>query len=159
MSQPVNRNLLQFVNKQRTLTDASRQKIFNRDNNTCQYCLSPADCIDHIIPYSHSPVNSPYNLVAACMTCNLIAGNQIFDDFAHKRLFILTKLCKICSRSTIKIWTIDEIKELRGKLRKYVEDNTIVVPSENERQHVLHSLQKHKYHYQDTLTEILGLSE
>lgn len=157
MAELVTRNLLQFVNKQRTLTSAAKEKIFQRDNKTCQYCLLPADCIDHIIPYSYSPLNTPDNLVAACTTCNCIAGPKVFDDFTHKKIFILTRLCAICSRSKTKVWTIDEVEELEGRLRQYVEDNCVIVPHEKERQGTFRHLRKHKAHYQDRLAEELGI--
>lgn len=52
----------------------TRKNIYNRDNNTCQYCGKqfPTDQlnIDHVIPRSKGGKNSWENLVCSCIKCN-----------------------------------------------------------------------------------------
>lgn len=68
-----------------------RDAVLDRDEYTCRYCGGPADTVDHIIPVAHREDNSMENLVAACMPCNSIASDFVFDSIEAKREFILTK--------------------------------------------------------------------
>lgn len=140
----VYRGKLCFNNKLRTLSNMEKRKIHERDDYTCQYCLSPSECIDHILPYSFYPDDSPDNLVAACNMCNLLASNRIFKDFVDKKLFIVDAVTKICKKSETKIWTIAEIKELDGRLRKYVARNSIIVNTEEEAKQIKEAIQRQK---------------
>ncbi len=58
----------------------SRRNIFERDNNTCQYCgkrLSKSDLtIDHVVPRSRGGGDSWGNLVLACVPCNVKKGDK-----------------------------------------------------------------------------------
>ena len=56
----------------------SRKNILKRDNHTCQYCgiRSVPMTIDHIIPRQGGGEDSWYNLVAACVKCNVSKGNR-----------------------------------------------------------------------------------
>lgn len=65
-----------------------RLKILRRYNFICVYCGGDAHTVDHIIPYSYQPNNKPDNLVAACIDCNLIAGDHVFDSFEEKAEFV-----------------------------------------------------------------------
>ncbi len=49
-----------------------RDRVFARDNHTCQYCGATdvkLHC-DHVVPISRGGTNDDDNLVAACETCN-----------------------------------------------------------------------------------------
>jgi len=47
-----------------------KQMILERDNHTCQICGSPAQEVDHIIPWRISHDSTPSNLRAICIKCN-----------------------------------------------------------------------------------------
>ncbi len=54
----------------------TRQNIFRRDNNECQYCGTHKDLtLDHVIPSSKGGPHSWLNLVTACKRCNAKKGN------------------------------------------------------------------------------------
>jgi 5-methylcytosine-specific restriction endonuclease McrA len=56
----------------------TRRNIFERDRNTCQYCLHIGGqlTLDHIIPRSRGGGESWDNLVTACIKCNIKKGNR-----------------------------------------------------------------------------------
>jgi hypothetical protein len=56
----------------------------------CRYCGELADSVDHVMPWAYRPNNSPSNLVAACMRCNLIASDLVFASFEAERAYIRT---------------------------------------------------------------------
>ena len=68
------------------MTSSLREKIKNRDNNTCQMCsLSIADEknllleIDHIVPLSKGGVTTEDNLQTLCWKCNRSKGSKLLQ--------------------------------------------------------------------------------
>lgn len=58
----------------------------------CFYCQDEIAVVtDHIIPYSWEVNNDISNLVPACVYCNNIAGDRVFEDVEQKRLYILAR--------------------------------------------------------------------
>lgn len=58
----------------------------------CFYCRQEvATTIDHVVPYDWDGDNKIENLVPACILCNSLAGDKIFEDVEHKRQYILMK--------------------------------------------------------------------
>lgn len=64
-----------------------RQRIYERDNFTCQLCHEPMDMsacaphprspsIDHITPLSRGGAHAPFNVQSACFLCNATKGNR-----------------------------------------------------------------------------------
>jgi len=68
-----------FIREQ--ITEALRNKIFERDNYECQLkldgCTKKAECCDHLVPVSCGGLSTEENLVAACNHCNLKKSNKI----------------------------------------------------------------------------------
>jgi 5-methylcytosine-specific restriction endonuclease McrA len=62
----------------------SRNSIFERDQNVCQYCakrLPKAQLtIDHVVPQSRGGDDSWQNLVLACLKCNVKKANRTPDE-------------------------------------------------------------------------------
>ncbi|MCC5920876.1 MAG: HNH endonuclease [Cyclobacteriaceae bacterium] len=59
----------------------SRQNIFKRDNQTCQYCGSKKDLtLDHVIPRSKGGKSTWNNLVTACKKCNSLKGDMLLEE-------------------------------------------------------------------------------
>lgn len=62
----------------------SRQSIFDRDTNVCQYCgrRFPRSqlTIDHVTPQSRGGADSWENLVLACLHCNVRKGNRTPEE-------------------------------------------------------------------------------
>jgi len=65
---------------------AFRLKVLARDQWTCQYCQSPADTVDHVIPISVAPdlVVSFDNALACCKSCNSRKGSRSQGVFLEK---------------------------------------------------------------------------
>ena len=66
----------------------TRRNIYYRDNNTCQYCgrrYRTRDLnIDHVIPRSRGGKETWYNLVCACVSCNIRKGNKLPHEAGMK---------------------------------------------------------------------------
>lgn len=59
----------------------SRQNIFKRDGNKCQYCGAVQDLtLDHVLPRSRNGKSSWENLVTACKSCNSKKGDYTPDE-------------------------------------------------------------------------------
>ncbi|KYG79648.1 HNH endonuclease [Roseivirga seohaensis] len=59
----------------------SRQNIFKRDGQECQYCGSTKSLtLDHVIPKSRGGKSSWQNLVAACYKCNSMKGDKTPEE-------------------------------------------------------------------------------
>lgn len=55
----------------------SRQNIFKRDRQQCQYCGSKRDLtLDHVLPRSRGGKSSWANLTTACKKCNSFKGDR-----------------------------------------------------------------------------------
>jgi len=56
----------------------TRKNILQRDNNCCQYCGYNGEklSIDHVIPRSRGGSDEWSNVTTACLSCNVIKGNQ-----------------------------------------------------------------------------------
>ena len=64
----------------------SRQSIYDRDMNTCQYCgkhfARSRLTIDHVVPQSRGGLDAWDNLVVACLKCNVKKGNRTPEEAA-----------------------------------------------------------------------------
>jgi hypothetical protein len=60
-----------------------REKVFKRDNYTCQYCGACGVALqcDHIYPLSRGGSNGLENLQAACKPCNLSKHNKTLTEW------------------------------------------------------------------------------
>jgi 5-methylcytosine-specific restriction endonuclease McrA len=62
----------------------SRQSIYERDRNICQYCgksfSRPRLTIDHVVPQSRGGLDTWDNLVVACLKCNVRKGSRTPDE-------------------------------------------------------------------------------
>jgi HNH endonuclease len=59
----------------------SRQNIFRRDGNRCQYCGTSQDLtLDHVMPRSRGGKSTWDNLVTACKSCNSKKGDYTPDE-------------------------------------------------------------------------------
>lgn len=66
-----------------------RGYVLHRDGNACQYCGARAIQADHVIPRGSGGPDDVKNLVAACTSCNRVAGGRVFDSFDAKKAWIL----------------------------------------------------------------------
>ena len=59
----------------------SRRNIFERDENTCQYCGRKFDrnelTLDHVIPRSRGGTSTWTNIVLSCLKCNMRKGDHL----------------------------------------------------------------------------------
>ena len=72
--------LLRLVRRPKTPVKFSRQNIYARDKNKCQYCgkqfLSEELTYDHIIPKSRGGKTKWDNIVTCCIPCNRKKGGR-----------------------------------------------------------------------------------
>lgn len=58
----------------------TRQNVFERDKNTCQYCHLKFDRkdlnIDHVVPRQHGGLTTWTNVVCSCIECNRRKANR-----------------------------------------------------------------------------------
>jgi hypothetical protein len=61
------------------MTEAIRQKVFERDNYTCRYCGSKSGPFhaDHVYPWSKGGETSINNIVTACERCNVKKSSSV----------------------------------------------------------------------------------
>lgn len=68
----------------------SRRNIFERDENTCQYCGKKFDrselTLDHVIPRSRGGTSTWTNIVLACLKCNMRKGDRLPGELNMKLL-------------------------------------------------------------------------
>lgn len=58
----------------------NRKAIFARDSGRCQYCMSLAESIDHVIPRSRGGEHIWPNVVACCRRCNTLKANRLLSE-------------------------------------------------------------------------------
>ena len=90
-----------------------QRAVWARDGDECQYCGYPAECIDHIEPYSYRHNNALSNLVLACNRCNAIAWAHYFDNFEAKRDWILLRRRPEMLRQ-LQTWELNGVAEGSG---------------------------------------------
>lgn len=104
-----------------------------KDGEECVYCGMLATDKEHVLPRAYldqmrlsqlsgSKLNLPNEIIVpACRECNLIAGPKVFDSFSKKKKFIREELRKKYKKFVkFKIWTPEEINELKGRLKERV---------------------------------------
>ena len=63
----------------------TRALIYQRDDNTCQYCGSQKKLtVDHVIPRSRGGQDTWENMVVACSSCNTKKGNTLLEQTGMK---------------------------------------------------------------------------
>lgn len=62
----------------------TRQNVFERDKNTCQYCGHKFDRkdlnIDHVVPRQRGGLTTWTNVVCSCVACNSRKGNRTPEE-------------------------------------------------------------------------------
>ena len=59
----------------------TRNLIYKRDKNKCQYCgATKSLTIDHVIPKSKGGEDTWENLVVACSSCNVKKGDKLLEQ-------------------------------------------------------------------------------
>ncbi|MBI3649410.1 MAG: HNH endonuclease [Actinobacteria bacterium] len=58
----------------------TRRAVFARDGWICQYCGTPAENLDHVIPRSRGGEHVWENVVAACRRCNAKKENHLLTE-------------------------------------------------------------------------------
>ena len=72
--------LLMFDRLPKKEVKFTRHNIFERDQNTCQYCGTTCDRkdlnLDHVIPRDRGGPTSWENIVCSCIECNTLKANR-----------------------------------------------------------------------------------
>ena len=78
------------------LSKGTKFEVLRRDDYTCRYCGGKAPDVelhvDHVIPKSRGGSDKPWNLTAACSSCNLSKGDgvptsQVIEDVKEAESF------------------------------------------------------------------------
>ena len=74
--------LRQFIRVPYRDIPLSRKNIFQRDNNSCQYCgqKNKKLSIDHVFPRSRGGTDNWENVTTACLRCNVQKGNRTPEE-------------------------------------------------------------------------------
>ena len=73
--------LNRYVNAPYKGVNLTRQNIFKRDGNECQYCGTRKELtIDHVTPRARGGIDSWTNLVTACKKCNTKKGDYTPEE-------------------------------------------------------------------------------
>jgi 5-methylcytosine-specific restriction endonuclease McrA len=64
----------------RSSVPLSRRAVFARDQHRCQYCDSPAENLDHIVPRSRGGLHTWDNVVACCRRCNARKEDRLLEE-------------------------------------------------------------------------------
>ena len=76
-STPAVIRIQKYINHPHKGVALTRQNVFKRDNNECQYCGSKKDLtVDHVIPKAKGGKTVWKNLVTACKRCNTLKGDH-----------------------------------------------------------------------------------
>ena len=92
----------------------NRRAVFVRDGHRCQYCDSPAENIDHVIPRSKGGTHSWENVVAACRPCNA----RKMDHFLHETSMKLRRAPRVPRE---RIWIIAAVGTVRPDWEPYLQ--------------------------------------
>lgn len=93
----------------------------------CAYCGEPSTCRDHLWPFKmlsvadrkrYEPQIGPQAM--ACRDCNGLLSDKYFETFETRAKNVSEKLYLRAHQTGAK-WSKAEIRELRGKLRKFVD--------------------------------------
>ena len=70
--------LRQYVHVPFRQLPLTRRNLFQRDQQTCQYCGSRDQplSIDHVVPRSRGGSDTWENVTTACLSCNVRKGNR-----------------------------------------------------------------------------------
>lgn len=66
-----------------------RRRIYERDEDTCQYCGNGASSLDHLVPKLLGGRDHWENLVAACGTCNRSKGEDAYPELAESMAWLI----------------------------------------------------------------------
>lgn len=73
-----------------------RREIFERGNGRCHYCSTPLTLegkwhVEHMLPQALGGSNEAWNLVAACVPCNLAKGDSTALEFVAQMKKVVAK--------------------------------------------------------------------
>jgi 5-methylcytosine-specific restriction endonuclease McrA len=92
----------------------NRRAVFVRDGHRCQYCDSPAENIDHVVPRSRGGSHSWENVVAACRPCNA----RKMDRFLHETSM---RLLRPPRAPRERIWILAAVGSVRPDWEPYLQ--------------------------------------
>jgi 5-methylcytosine-specific restriction endonuclease McrA len=84
---------------QRRIYPLLRFAILDRDHFLCRYCGAEATEVDHVCPWTRGGPTLPFNLVAACRSCNRQKGERTPEEW--RRALAVERLRRIvrCRRN------------------------------------------------------------
>lgn len=104
--------------------------------NVCTYCGDPADCMDHVVPWSYiSTVVRKGGQEGkflgirtwACRECNAILGAKRFPCMWRRIVHVHDRLCVRLEHDLMfPIWSREEMIPLRPNLRRQIEARNLL---------------------------------
>lgn len=127
--------MMSKVNRARHKILETHYKKFYKSNK-CYYCGDLADTMDHIpavsIVYSFgvdyfTNLSIPLYKVSCCNECNVLLGSKEINTLKERVVFIYDKLQYRYRRFLAQVsWYEDELEELDGHLRTYIENSILI---------------------------------
>lgn len=68
------------------ISQSKKWLVHKRFDNTCVYCGSPSEEVDHVIPVSRGGTNDFSNLVASCQRCNRVKSDRTLAELGWEML-------------------------------------------------------------------------
>ena len=85
---------------ERPVTREEGLRILERDQYRCQYCgldgmasfeNALARSVDFVVPRARKGKKDPHNLVACCLSCNMIKGRRVYRSFDEAKTYVLAR--------------------------------------------------------------------
>jgi len=105
-----------------SIADSSEGKT-NLLSSHCVYCGDFNECQDHVIPVAYNSGNRKIDsgvTVDCCNMCNALAGDFVAETIIQKAIHLEDRYQRKYKVSGVR-WTREELKELEGGLKNYVE--------------------------------------
>jgi hypothetical protein len=69
-----------------------RDEVLASNGGRCVYCGDPAECVDHITPWSVCQNHNRANLAPSCQDCNSFLSSRDYGSFEEKKAYAMRRV-------------------------------------------------------------------